>query len=274
MKKTRKFLYPALIVLFVIMFLVSGGILADYFLDSRQQQTQMDELSDIVGQIQQEIQAELDAGGEDGAPLSPYTEVIDPNTGEKVTVLREYAKIYTLNTDLVGWIKIEGTRIDYPVLQQPRVENYYLKRDFYGRDSRHGSIYAAEQAQLDLPSDNVTLYGHRMADGTMFADLHNYRNKDFFDQHPLVQFDTLTEHHTYQICYTFVMSATEESAFAYHTFVNGNEEEFNAFVAECKKLALYDTGAELVYGDKLITLSTCDHDITDGRLVVVARRID
>lgn len=272
--KRRKLLFWSMIAVFVIIFVVSGSILADYFIDSQQQQTQMEELSDLVAQVQQEMQAAANGTDANGNPLSPYVEVVNPDTGDKVTILREYAKIYSMNTDVVGWIKIEGTRVNYPVLQTPRQENYYLKRNFYEEESRHGSIYAAEAAKLDVPSDNVTIYGHRMADGTMFADLHNYRKKEFFDQYPLIQFDTLTEHHTYQICYIFVLSVTEESAFAYHTFVDGTESEFNNYIAQCKQRALYDTGAEPVYGDKLITLSTCDHDIKDGRLVVVARRID
>lgn len=273
--KRRNFLFPVLIAVFAIIFLVSGGILADYFMDSQQQQSQMEELNDIVEQVQQEMQAAADnAAGTPGEPLTTYTEVVDPDTGEKITLLREYAKLYTMNTDLVGWIKIDGTHVNNPVMQTPQTENFYLKRDFYGKESRHGSIYVAERARLDIPSDNVIIYGHRMADGTMFADLHNYREKTFFDEHPLIKFDTLTEHHTYQICYIFIMSASEDKAFAYHTFTDGNEAEFNAYVATCKQMSLYDTGAEPVYGDKLITLSTCDHNIKDGRLVVVARRID
>lgn len=271
--KLRKFIYPSLIAVFVIIFLVSGGILADYYVESQEQQQQYEELAGIVEQVQQEMLEPPVA--EDGTvvPVAPYVEVIDPNTGEKTTVLREYAKIFSMNSDVAGWIKIPGTRVNYPVMHTPGRTDFYLKRDFNKVSSRHGSIYACEDADLTEPSDNVTIYGHRMADGTMFADLHNYRDKAFFDQYPLIQFDTLTEHHTYQICYIFVMSASAESTFAYHTFVDGTELEFNYFVAKCKELALYDTGAELVYGDKLITLSTCDHDIDNGRLVVVARRL-
>lgn len=273
LRNPKKLIYPALIALFAILFFVSGGILADYFVESQQQQSQMEELSDIVEQIQQQMQEQIDTNDGTSAPLSVYVQVTNPETGDKINVLREYAKIYAMNPDVAGWIKIPGTRVNYPVMQTPGRTDFYLKRDFNKVSGRHGSIYACEDANLSEPSDNITIYGHRMADGTMFADLHNYRDKAFFDQYPLVQFDTLTEHHTYQICYIFVMSASEESAFAYHTFVDGTELEFNYFVSKCKELALYDTGAEVVYGDKLITLSTCDHDIDNGRLVVVARRL-
>ena len=269
----KKYLRPALLVFFAAIFLISAGVLADYFINSNKQKGQFDELSNLVDKIQQEMNASQGDGSSSTGSLSKYVEVTDPETGKKFMALREYAEIYKMNSDMAGWIKIDGTNINYPVMHTPDQANYYLKRDFYKNSSRHGSIYAAESASLTMPSDNITLYGHKMADGTMFASLHKYQDKSFFEAHPLIQFDTLTEHHTYQISYVFIISAAPDTDFAYHIFVDGSEKEFNDFIANCKSRALYDTGSEIVYGDKLITLSTCEHNVANGRLVVVARRI-
>lgn len=269
----KKYFRPALLAIFAAVFLISASVLVDYFIDSNKQKSQFNELSELVNKVQQDMTTPQGDGNTPDVPLSKYVEVTNPETGKKFMALREYAEIYNMNSDMAGWIKIEGTNINYPVMHTPDRVNYYLKRDFYKNSSRHGSIYAAETASLTMPSDNITIYGHKMADGTMFASLHKYQDKSFFEAHPLIQFDTLTERHTYQISYVFIISAAPDTDFAYHIFSDGTEKEFLDFVANCKARALYDTGSEIVYGDKLITLSTCEHNVANGRLVVVARRI-
>lgn len=299
MEKYKKYLFPALIAAFAIVFLVSAGFLIDYFVDSKKQADQYDDLADLMNQGQQgqlndqEINDYLDDyywsdsdynPEDDGTLNTPeipdrdpslpefYT-IRNPQTGELMDVLREFALIYPLNTDLVGWVTVEGTDVNYPVLQSPDRPNYYLTRNFYKENSRHGAIYANETADLDYPSDNVTLYGHKMQDGSMFASLHKYKDQSFFKEHPYITFNTLTERHTYKIISVFTTNADPGKGFAYHAFVDGDEQTFADFVAECKRLSLYDTRVEAVYGDKLLTLSTCEHSINNGRFVVVAKRV-
>lgn len=280
MKKYLKYLYPALMILFAAVFLVSAGILVDYFIKSNKQKNLNNELANLVQQVQQENAAgnegNADPSGEaDDAAQSTYVEVTHPVTGKPMQVLREYAQIFQMNTDMVGWIKIDGTNVNYPVMQTPDYVNYYLHRDFYKEYSKHGSIYANEMANLQTPSDNVTLYGHNMNDDSMFATLHEYNDPSFYGNHAYISFDTLFEHHVYQIISVFYTTDFLDTGFAYHLFVDGTEEEFNDFVATCKDLALYETGVTATYGDKLLTLSTCDDDYADdhGRFVVVAKRI-
>ena len=129
---------------------------------------------------------------------------------------------------------------------------------------------------MNEPSDNITLFGHNMKDGSMFASLNAYVDKATWEENPTITFDTLTDFHTYMIFAVFRTTATKGEGFSYHKFVDAeNEKEFNDFVAECKKLAYYDTGITPVYGDKLICLSTCEytHPQQNGRLVVAAYRI-
>ena len=304
-----KQLYRVLLIVFSAVFLISSGFVVNAVIQSKKQQKQFDELSNMVEQAQQGLiptppitnnkpnDSNDTTTGEttettettDGTPspeptgppsitgpvLQAPTHMIvkNPVTGQNVTVLREYAMIYAMNPDLVGWIKIDGTKINYPVMQTPDRPNYYLDRDFYGKNSVYGCIYAAEAADINAPSDNITIYGHKMKDGSMFAALQDYKKKKFYESHPYITFDTLNEHHTYQIISVFKISTTVNYNFPYHTFVDGNETSFATFVKKCKDLSLYDTGIDAVYGDKLITLSTCDHTIRDGRLVVVAKRI-
>ena len=202
-----------------------------------------------------------------------YIQINHPATGEPVLVLREYARIFELNADMVGWVEIPGTRLSYPVMQTPDSPNYYLNRNFQKEEHRAGSIYAFEQANV-AESDNVTLYGHNMANGSMFAGLHNYRSKEFYDDNAYIQFDSLYAKRTYQIFAVFEINISRDP-FHYHAFTDGDAAAFDSFVENCRKRSLYDTDVEVSYGDKLLTLSTCDNNFSTntGRFVVVAKQI-
>ena len=268
---TKKNLFRILVMLFSAVFLVSAGFLVDYIIGSVKQKQQYEDLSNLLQQGQQ-----TESNSQNGSPESDaasYTIVVHPKTGETMKILTEYVPIFNLNPDLVGWIKVNNTIIDYPVLQTPDWPNYYLKRDFNGQYSKHGAIYVTEPADVKAPSDNMTIYGHRMNDGTMFADLLKYKDEEFFKQNPTITFNTIYDYREYQILCVFVTAAYEDTYFPYYTFVDGDAQEFEDYVEECKALSLYDTGITAVDGDKLITLSTCDNVIKNGRVVIVAKQI-
>lgn len=200
------------------------------------------------------------------------TVIVESSVVEK-SHLKECAELYKENTDLVGWIFIPGTDISYPVMQTS-LENrdYYLKKDFYKNYNNYGSIYASEDCDVFAPSDNVTLYGHNMRDGSMFAQLTDYQEASFWGNHQYISFDTLYEHHIYQVVSAFKISA--DSSFRYHQFVNASTEaEFEEFVRNVKSREFYDTGIDFNFGDKMLCLSTCEYTLNNGRFVVVAKRI-
>ena len=274
----KKYVYPALLVICAAVFLVSAGLLADYYIRSIKQKKLNQQLSqmiqpDVSGTDSLEDYTNADLTGDFTLPpQSKYTKVVNPKTNKTLLILTEYAELFNLNPDLIGWIHIPDTSINYPVMHTPEWVNYYLTRDFNGQTDKHGALYADEMANLRNPSDNITIYGHRMQDGTMFADLHDYKSWTFYKDHSIIEFNTIYEKHTYKIFAVFLTTATTDG-FAYHKFVDGTEEDFNAYVAKCKELSLYNTGVSVNYGDKLITLSTCEHAFDNGRLAVVAKRI-
>ena len=190
------------------------------------------------------------------------------------SILFRYQALYEMNNDMVGFIEIPGTSVKYPVVQSKYEANFYLRKNFYKVGASCGTIYVREACDVFEPSDNVTIYGHKMRNGTMFADLHLYKDKDFWEENRIIFFDTLYEYHNYEIFAVFQTEANQPDSFNYHMFDDArNAEEFDKFVETCKGLSYYDTGITPEYGDKLITLSTCDKSIEEGRLVVVARRI-
>ena len=180
-------------------------------------------------------------------------------------------ELYEINNDIVGWIKIDGTNINYPVMQTKDKPQFYLRKDFYKKYSQWGTPFLAENCDIQT-SDNLIIYGHHINNSKMFGELEKYRNKDFYKNHKTIKFytkDNLTE---YEIISVFRTTANSE--FKYYEFVNANnEKEFETFVTKCKELSFYNTENNAEYGDKFITLVTCDYSIKNGRLVVVAKKV-
>ena len=275
----NKYVIPGLTVLFAAVFLVTAYLTADYLIKAHKHKKMMQSLAQLVQP--QEVEGTDNIEDYTNIPIdenftlpenSKFTKVEHPKTKKNLLIQTKYLELFKLNPDLVGWIYIPGTEINYPVMQTPEWVNYYLKRDFYGQDSDHGSIYADEMADIKRPSANVTIYGHKMKDGSMFADLLEYKDKKFYEENPTIDFNTIYKDSTYQIFAVFTTTANE-GGFPYHLFVDGSKEEFDAYVAKCKELSFYHTGIDVEYGDKLITLSTCEHSISNGRFVVVAKKI-
>lgn len=274
----KKWIYNSLIIFFATTLLISIGALGYYYISGYLQQNRYRELSQLMGEETTPRPTLPDPT--DGSAPSPtvpaydYVTVTDPETGEDVQLLPEFKELYLLNNDIVGWIFIPDTQVDYPVMQTPDSPDYYLKRNFDKASSARGCIYVREQCDVFAPSDNVTIYGHRMKSGAMFGQLDKYFQYDFYDSHRYIYFDTLKELHTYEILAVFLTTASQGEGFAYHMFVDAqSEEEFTDYVNTCKRLSFYDTGVEAAYGDSLITLSTCEYSQPNGRLVVVAKRI-
>lgn len=268
MKKT---LFVVVVILLLVAFGVSAFLVGSYLMESKEQEEKYDALASIAAAERETTEAATEATTE--AP----TETTAPETTAPTEATEPkmiYEDIYAENQDTVGWITIPGTKVNYPVMQTPDDPNYYLERDFYHKYSKGGTLYAWSAADINAPSDNITIFGHNMANGSMFATLSNYTNKYYWEDNSLILFDTLYEYHTYKIYAVFTTSANIGEGYSYHQFVDAdNEKEFNSFVSTVKSLSLYETGITPVYGDKLIALSTCEYTHDNGRLVVCAVRI-
>jgi sortase B len=190
-------------------------------------------------------------------------------------ILPEYEKVHQKNQKLIGWVKIDDTIIDYPVMQTINNE-YYLDHNFNQEEDRNGCIFMDYQCDVVKGCDNIILYGHHMKSGKMFGTLNKYSSESYFEEHPVIQFDTIYEKGKYQVMYVFrsKVYSEEDVTFKYYQFINAaSEMEFNSYLNEMAALSLYDTGVTAAYGDKLLTLSTCDYQEKKGRFVVVAKKI-
>ena len=246
---------------FAVLFLFSAIMLQRQFSDQKQSAEAFDHIADMVVE-----ETEPDATEQ---PEEPGETVAPP----ALTAYEKYAAVYEQNPDFVGWISIDGTNINYPVMQTPSNPDFYLKHAFDKSYSDYGVPYVQENCDLEQ-SDNVVIYGHHMNNGSMFSDLCKYESEDFYQEHKIVRFDTLADFGEYEIVAAFKTVAYSQGGFKYYHFVNAEDEAaFDEFIAECKSLALYDTGVSAEYGDKLITLSTCEYSRTNGRMVIVAKLV-
>ena len=188
-------------------------------------------------------------------------------------VLPQYQEAYARNQEMVGWLRIDGTNVDYPVMHTPDDPEKYLHVDFDQKNSYPGTPFIDAQCSMD--SQNLLIYGHNMPNGTMFRSLFKYEQSNFWREHPVIVFDTLYEQQEYEVLAAFYdrVYYKTENVFKFYQFIDPEtEEEFQAGIAKFKEKSLYDTGVTAEYGDQLITLVTCAYQTNNGRFVVVARK--
>ena len=272
--KIKKIIGIAAIVVLCGIAVFSGVVFHHQYQDQKNSAQQFEDLSNMIADVDK---SELDKEpvpepGED-APVSETISEEELAEREAELAMEKYRALFDQNSDFVGWISIEGTNIDYPVMQTVDNPNYYLKRSFEKQYSDYGVPYVQENCDLGL-SDNCVIYGHHMNNGSMFADLCKYADEDFYREHKTIRFDTLSGFGEYEVVAAFKTVAYSEQGFKYYHFVNAEDENaFNEYISQCKELALYDTGVTAEYGDRLITLSTCEYSRQNGRMVVVAKKI-
>ena len=256
-------------VLFTALFLFSGIMAMRQYKDTKQSAEAFNAVADLVKPAPTPVPSSVeDATGEDGTDTPASYE-----PAQELTAYDKYAAVYEQNSDFIGWISIEDTKINYPVMQTPSNKDFYLKHAFDKSYSEYGVPYMQENCKLGL-SDNCVIYGHHMQDGSMFADLCKFESEDFYKEHKTIHFDTLAGFGEYEIVCVFKTAAYAADGFKYYHFVDAADAaEFNSFLSSCQSLALYDTGVSAEYGDKLITLSTCEYSRSNGRMVIVAKLV-
>ena len=267
--KKKKALWITLLVIFLCVFIFAAYMFAQQYLGLLSEKNKLNELSETV---------QAAAEKEEEPKIQELPEKTEPEPEpepEEHVVLAKYAELAAANSDMIGWLKINGTVIDYPVMYTPEDPEYYLRRDFDGEYSSTGMLFVDANCDI-VDGDNQLIYGHNMKNTAMFGTLDNYATKEFWNDHQYIHYDSLYEEHVYQVVFAFkayIRMANEEGFRYYRFYGSNNEQEFNDYINNVRELALYDTGVEVEYGDKLISLSTCSYHTEDGRFVVVAKQV-
>ena len=266
-----------LIIVFSVSAIVSGRLFWKEYRDAKASEEVFSSLAGLVQDTGQN-------GGEDGS-TGDYTDATGIGTLDNDEVLpdeemaaedaakayEKYGALYEQNNDFVGWIQIDGTNINYPVMQTPDNPDYYLKHSFEKTWSDYGVPYLDEACVIGQ-SNNLVIYGHHMSNGSMFCDLELYSDPAFCMDHPVIRFDTLTSFGEYEVIAVFRYNTNQET-FRYDREVNMDETRFSWFMEQVHARELFSTGKDASFGDRLLTLSTCEYTYKNGRLVVVARKV-
>lgn len=240
----RKIVYTIITILLIGLVLISSYLI---FKEKKQNEKQENTFEDLI-------------------------EIVEENIENQEERKIDINKLYEENKDIVGWLKIDNTTINYPIMQNINDPNYYLRRDFYKNYSSYGTPYMAKQCNLN--SDNIVIYGHHMKNNKMFGELEKYKSKDFYNNHKIITFTTLEKEYSYEIFAVFKTTVYTKNTFRYYENINfENKKMYDDFINICKDKSLYQTGIEIKDKEKLITLSTCEYSNKNSRLVIVARKI-
>lgn len=187
-----------------------------------------------------------------------------------VVIPVDFETLQQTNPDIYAWIRIPGTDIDYPVVQSPTDNSYYLDHNAEKEESKAGAIFTEDYNSKTFEDPNTVLYGHNMKNGTMFQGLHAYTDRDFFDQNRevLIYMPGAILH------YKIFAAYLTDNRHLLQSFDFGNEEIFAAYLTKILDTrdmnAFIDTGMEIDKNDRIITLSTCYAGIDTQRYLVQA----
>lgn len=253
----KKWITNIILVLFVLAFIASGLYLLRYYLETRKTESEINELQ----QLKTESLSE--------------EETKDTNQ-KNSNMLKEYRKLYQKNKDLIGWIHIKGTPIDYPVMQTPKDPEYYLHKNYNKQEDANGLPFLDAKCDTEDRNNNLMVYGHHMKSGLMFAHLEDFENKDFYEKNKVIEFDTLWEKRKYEVIAVFRSQVykEKEDMFKYYEYAGHlSEKQYSSYVYHCQKMSVHKTGKSLKYGEQLLTMVTCAYHVNEGRFVVVAKRV-
>lgn len=251
-KKGQKIVSRLITIICLAVFIYASYGLIDALIQYKKNEQVVREVQDIFYQEKDHLTASTSKGS--------------PNTS---TVRSGFEELLKINEDLIGWITIDDTKIDYPIMQSENNTDY-LRTSFYGDYLLAGSLFLDYRNDLRTGEEkNLIVYGHRVRDGSMFEHLTKYLEEDFFESHRSFSFDTLYEGYEAEV---FAVYNTMID-FDYIQTDFSSDEEYEDLIAEIKERSIYDVDLDVNSDDLILTLSTCEYtlDPNDSRLVVHAK---
>lgn len=252
-----------LIVICLGVFLYSSYQIAGYLYDNYKSKSTYDKIRE---EYEEQLEKEKDASLSPNKPIN-VPEATNSPDGKHMWMDR-YRSLMEINKDIVGWISVPNTVIDYPVVQA-KDNNYYLRRDIYGDKATAGTIFMDYRSDAKAEGKHIILYGHHMRNGSMFKDLVKYKNEEFFQQNDYISFNTLYDEIKWEVFSVYVSDAD----FNYRQTEFSSDEKYLNFLNKLKSLSMFEKAIELKAEDQLLTLSTCTYEYDDARFVVHARRV-
>lgn len=290
MGKFRKIAIAFLTILSITFLVIAICLIIGQILQNNAKDAELDALRTSAEAVDESLPESKEASLEDSMEYSdssikdasseetsdsdiPSEEPVD----EPVFVPNPYGDFFAEYPDMVAWLQIPGTIVDYPVAWTPGDEEYYLRRDYKGNKDTAGTLILDTDSCLDPLTTNLIIHGHNMNSGTMFACLFDYEDPAFYEEHKQITLYTEECQRNYEVIAVFRSQVykKKDTVFKFYKFFQANtQEEFDDFYKNIKDLSLYDTGVTAEFGDRFITLSTCSYHVDTGRFVVVAKEVE
>lgn len=257
----RKKVIPWLVGVFALLFVFAGIMIARELVG---QKKTADEFNELAMLVTPEVTPK---------PTGDHDRTQQPEAGaqapQPLPAVRNLQPLFERNGDCIGWLYIEDTAVNYPVMHTPESPERYLHKNFDKKYSAAGVPFL--EGDCALNDDNLIIYGHNMKNGSMFATVTKYKKRDYWEAHPTVEFETADGVKQFAI-FAAVRLKMDDSWYSFH--IAGTEEEFTKQIDRIKKKALYDTGITPAYGTQLLTLSTCYGADKDDRILIIAAEIN
>ncbi len=276
----------------VVAIVISCAILLNEYRLSKENDELEQGVSDLIIEVEPTTEKKKPTGEKDDkedktttesttAPLTPEQQWAQiksdyPNVIFPAGLQLKYAKLYAENSDFVGYLSADGVNLNLPIVQTTNDE-YYLDKNFYGKKTKYGCPFVTHLNNIDTLDLNTVIFGHHMNNGTVFGALDAYKSIEGFKKAPVITFNTLYRDYSWKVIAAFITNAYEKDdngyIFRYYFTSLSTEERYSAYLNELSQRSLYDTGVDVLPTDKILTLSTCSHEFTDARFVVVARLV-
>ena len=276
----------------VVAIVISCAILLNEYRLSKENDELEQGVSDLIVEVEPTTEKKEPASEKDDkndktttesttAPLTPDQQWAQiksdyPNVIFPAGLQLKYAKLYAENSDFVGYLSADGVNLNLPIVQTTNDE-YYLNKNFYGKTTKYGCPFVTHLNNIETLDLNTVIFGHHMNNGTVFGALDAYKSIEGFKKAPVITFNTLYKDYSWKVIAAFITNAYEEDdngyIFRYYFTSLSTQERYSAYLNELSQRSLYDTGVDVLPTDKILTLSTCSHEFTDARFVVVARLV-
>ena len=262
----------------LVAIVISSGMLINEYRLSKQNDNVMDEVSELIIDEGKKKPNKQNKEEKELTPEEQWAKIKkeNPNVVFPENMQLKYAKLYATNKEFVGYLSAEGVGINLPIVQA-KDDKKYLEKNFYLQNTKYGCPFVTHLNNIEPLDQNTVIFGHHMNNGTIFGALDNYKSIEGFKKAPVITFNTLYKDYSWKVIAAFVTNAYTKDdngyIFRYYFTQLSTEENFAAYLSELSQRSLYDTGVDVLPTDKLLTLSTCSHEFTDARFVVVARLV-
>ena len=245
-----------MLIVFLVISVICGKFLLDYWQDSYDNRQKYREVEEIAFPEKTTEEDETEPNAD-----NPMTEIND----------FDYRALLDENADCIGWLKIADTDISYPVVQGKDNE-FYLHHDFQKNYAICGTLMLDCRNDIDAMQEHLIIYGHQMKDGSMFKRLNGYKKEEFYHEHKGITLYLKNQKYQYEVAAVYVTNVAQSGGYYDYLHKETRKQQMD-YLQKMAAYQLYPTGVTVREEDELLSLSTCEYSSTNGRLIVLARRI-